>query len=102
MGLKSSKVALCVFTAELFHSTHLNLSCHVSLVSQLGIAIGFLVPPILVPNVDDLDELAHHISIMFYITAGVATLLFILVVFGKMNVAPFTPIPTQSTFSEAD
>lgn len=50
---------------------------------QLGIAIGFLIPPILVPNVEDKDELAHHIRVMFYITAGVATLLFILVVFGK-------------------
>ncbi|XP_036397993.1 feline leukemia virus subgroup C receptor-related protein 2 isoform X3 [Megalops cyprinoides] len=48
--------------------------------NQLGIAIGFLVPPMLVPNVDDLDELARHISVMFYITAGVATLLFVLVV----------------------
>lgn len=51
---------------------------------QLGIAIGFLLPPILVPNVKDDDEqLAHHIRVMFYITAGVATLLFILVVCGK-------------------
>ncbi|KAF4084253.1 hypothetical protein AMELA_G00126590 [Ameiurus melas] len=48
--------------------------------NQLGIAIGFLVPPILVPNIDDMDKLAYHISIMFYITAGVATLIFILVV----------------------
>ncbi|CAB1342545.1 unnamed protein product [Coregonus sp. 'balchen'] len=47
---------------------------------QLGIAIGFLLPPILVPNVEDMDLLAYHISVMFYITAGVATLLFILVV----------------------
>lgn len=30
-----------------------------------------------------MDELAHHIRIMFYITAGVATFLFILVVFGE-------------------
>jgi len=50
---------------------------------QLGIAIGFLVPPILVPNVDDLDTLASNIRVMFYITAGVATFLFVLVVFGK-------------------
>lgn len=42
------------------------------------------MPPILVPNVDDMEELAHHISIMFYITAGVATFLFILVVIGKL------------------
>lgn len=50
----------------------------------MGIAIGFLVPPILVPNVDDMNELAYHIRIMFYISAGVATLIFILVVIGKM------------------
>lgn len=58
---------------------------NLSIILQLGIAIGFLVPPILVPNVEDVDELAHHIRIMFYITAGVATLLFILVVFGKIK-----------------
>ena len=51
---------------------------------QLGIALGFLVPPILVPNVDNEDELAYHIRIMFYITAGVATVLFVLVVFGRV------------------
>lgn len=30
-----------------------------------------------------MNELARHIRVMFYITAGVATFLFILVVFGK-------------------
>lgn len=50
------------------------------------------MPPILVPNVEDMDELAHHISVMFYITAGVATLLFVLVVFGKIcHVAQLFP-----------
>lgn len=57
----------------------------VFLLLQLGIAIGFLVPPILVPNVDNMDELAHHIRVMFYITAGVATFLFVLVVCGKAH-----------------
>lgn len=51
--------------------------------AQLGIAIGFLVPPVLVPNVEDVEKLAYHISIMFFMTAGVATALFILVVIGK-------------------
>ena len=51
----------------------------------MGIAIGFLVPPILVPNVDDVTELAYHIRIMFYISAGVATLIFVLVVIGKSS-----------------
>ena len=36
------------------------------------------------PNIKDKAELAYHISIMFYIIAGVATLLFILVVIGKV------------------
>ena len=43
-----------------------------------------MVPAVSVPNIDDPDELAYHISIMFYITAGVATLLFILVLIGKV------------------
>lgn len=50
----------------------------------MGIAIGFLIPPILVPNVDDINELAHHIRVMFYISAGVATVIFILVIISKM------------------
>lgn len=51
----------------------------------MGIAIGFLIPPILVPNVDDMNELAYHIKIMFYISAGVATVIFVLVVIGKAS-----------------
>lgn len=50
----------------------------------MGIAIGFLIPPILVPNVDDMNELAYHIRVMFYISAGVASVIFILVIIGKM------------------
>ncbi|XP_042602361.1 feline leukemia virus subgroup C receptor-related protein 2-like isoform X1 [Cyprinus carpio] len=64
-----------------FGSEEVSTACSIGVFgNQLGIAIGFLVPPILVPNVDDLDELAAHIRVMFYITAGVATFLFVLVV----------------------
>ncbi|KAG9336471.1 hypothetical protein JZ751_002818 [Albula glossodonta] len=64
-----------------FGQQEVSTACSIGVLgNQLGIAIGFLVPPIMVPNVKDKDELAHHISIMFYMTAGVATLLFILVV----------------------
>ncbi|KAG7328492.1 hypothetical protein KOW79_008436 [Hemibagrus wyckioides] len=63
--------------------------------NQLGIAIGFLLPPILVPNVNDMDKLAHHISIMFYITAGVATLIFILVVIVFQDKPPIPPSQAQ-------
>lgn len=37
----------------------------------------------LVPNIKDRDQLAHHIGTMFYIIGGVASLLFLLVIIGK-------------------
>ncbi|XP_074548512.1 choline/ethanolamine transporter flvcr2a isoform X3 [Halichoeres trimaculatus] len=67
--------------SEWFGVDEVSTACSIGVFgNQMGIAIGFLVPPILVPNVDDMDELAHHIRIMFYISAGVATLIFVLVI----------------------
>ncbi|KTG05503.1 hypothetical protein cypCar_00004784 [Cyprinus carpio] len=65
-----------------FGSDEVSTACAIGVFgNQLGIAIGFLIPPVLVPNVDDINELAQHISFMFYITAAVASLIFLLVVF---------------------
>ncbi|XP_052712157.1 feline leukemia virus subgroup C receptor-related protein 2-like isoform X2 [Crassostrea angulata] len=47
---------------------------------QIGVAIGFLVPPIVVPNSESLDDIGSHLNIMFYAGAGFMTFLFILVV----------------------
>ncbi|XP_032818939.1 choline/ethanolamine transporter flvcr2a-like [Petromyzon marinus] len=46
--------------------------------NQLGVAIGFLVPPQVIPNVE-VASLGYYINILFYGTAGVSTLLFLLV-----------------------
>ncbi|XP_075060333.1 choline/ethanolamine transporter FLVCR1 [Mixophyes fleayi] len=49
--------------------------------NQLGTAVGFLLPPVLVPRIDNDKELTgHNISIMFYGTAAVSTLLFLLTI----------------------
>ncbi|XP_030070327.1 choline/ethanolamine transporter FLVCR2 [Microcaecilia unicolor] len=64
--------------------------------NQLGIAVGFLLPPVLVPNVEDLQLLAHHISIMFYGTASVATALFILVIIVFRKKPPMPPSHAQA------
>ncbi|XP_038607774.1 feline leukemia virus subgroup C receptor-related protein 2 isoform X2 [Tachyglossus aculeatus] len=64
--------------------------------NQLGIALGFLVPPVLVPNIEDLDQLAYHISIMFFMVGGVATLLFILVIFVFQEKPAHPPSRAQS------
>uniref|UniRef100_A0A2K6G7D8 FLVCR choline and heme transporter 1 n=1 Tax=Propithecus coquereli TaxID=379532 RepID=A0A2K6G7D8_PROCO len=54
--------------------------------NQLGTAVGFLLPPVLVPNTqNDTNILACNISTMFYGTSAVATLLFILTVIGIMT-----------------
>ncbi|KAM9382440.1 choline/ethanolamine transporter FLVCR1 [Phaethornis superciliosus] len=63
-----------------FGPTEVSTACAVAVLgNQLGTAIGFLLPPVLVPNTpDDIDLMAHNISIMFYGTAIVSTLLFFL------------------------
>ncbi|KAM8831499.1 choline/ethanolamine transporter FLVCR1 [Spinachia spinachia] len=48
--------------------------------NQLGTAIGFLLPPVLVPNTQDIEVTGHNISVMFYGTAAVSTALFLLTV----------------------
>ncbi|XP_012511660.1 PREDICTED: feline leukemia virus subgroup C receptor-related protein 2 isoform X2 [Propithecus coquereli] len=77
-----------------FGANEVSTACSVAVFgNQLGIAIGFLVPPVLVPNIKDRDKLAYHISIMFYIIGGVATLLFILVIIG-LNAGAFYALST--------
>ncbi|XP_061751342.1 heme transporter FLVCR2 isoform X2 [Nerophis ophidion] len=78
-----------------FGQQEVSTACSIGVLgNQMGIAIGFLIPPILVPNVDDMDELARHIKVMFYISAGVATVIFILVVI-VFQEKPEVP-PTQA------
>ncbi|KAG1938429.1 feline leukemia virus subgroup C receptor-related protein [Pimephales promelas] len=80
-----------------FGSDEVSTACSIGVFgNQLGIAIGFLVPPILVPNVDDLDTLASNIRVMFYITAGVATFLFVLVVFVFQERPEIPPTHSQA------
>ncbi|XP_064627340.1 heme transporter FLVCR2-like isoform X2 [Lineus longissimus] len=58
--------------------------------NQVGVALGFLIPPNMIPFSRDYDEVGHNMSIMFYATAGVTTALFILVlcVFKKSPPVP--------------
>ncbi|KAM4712849.1 choline/ethanolamine transporter flvcr2b isoform 1-T1 [Anableps anableps] len=81
-----------------FGSEEVSTACSIGVFgNQLGCAIGFFLPPILVPNVDDMDELANHIKTMFYITAGVATFLFILVIFVFQERPKLPPTQAQAT-----
>lgn len=46
---------------------------------QTGLSIGFLIPPILVPFTDSIVATGTNLSTMFYISAGVNSLVFILI-----------------------
>uniref|UniRef100_A0A2M4BLW0 Choline/ethanolamine transporter FLVCR1 n=1 Tax=Anopheles marajoara TaxID=58244 RepID=A0A2M4BLW0_9DIPT len=58
--------------------------------NQLGIAVGFLVPPMLVENHDDISLIGDDLRLMFYIVAGFTTFLVVLVLF-FFKAAPPTP-----------
>ncbi|XP_006884840.1 PREDICTED: feline leukemia virus subgroup C receptor-related protein 2 [Elephantulus edwardii] len=80
-----------------FGANEVSTACSLAVFgNQLGIAIGFLLPPVLVPNIEDQDKLAYHISIMFYIIGGVATLLFILVIIVFKEKPKYPPSRAQS------
>ncbi|XP_075705574.1 choline/ethanolamine transporter flvcr2a-like isoform X2 [Rhinoderma darwinii] len=80
-----------------FSSTEVSTACSVAVFgNQLGVAVGFLLPPILVPNIEDKEQLSYHISIMFYGTAAVATLLFALVIFVFQDGPPLPPTLAQA------
>ncbi|XP_010767497.1 choline/ethanolamine transporter flvcr2a [Notothenia coriiceps] len=84
--------------ASLWFGQHeVSTACAIGVLgNQMGIAIGFLLPPILVPNVDDVDELAYYIRIMFYTSAGLATVIFILVVIVFQEKPELPPSQSQA------
>ncbi|ERE73045.1 feline leukemia virus subgroup C receptor-related protein 1 [Cricetulus griseus] len=56
--------------------------------NQLGAAVGFLLPPVLVPNTqNDTDLLVYNINTMFYGTAFISTFLFFLTAIGHFSKA---------------
>lgn len=51
--------------------------------TQLGVALGFVLPPLLVGNHADLDMVGSDLQLMFYLIAGFTTILVLLVLFRK-------------------
>ncbi|KAM8847413.1 choline/ethanolamine transporter FLVCR1 isoform 3-T3 [Synchiropus picturatus] len=69
---------------------------------ELGTAIGFLLPPVLVPNTrEDLAQMGHNISVMFYGTAAVSTGLFVLTLLVITDRPPLPPSPAQAVLPDS-
>ncbi|KAK9412034.1 feline leukemia virus subgroup C receptor-related protein 1 [Crotalus adamanteus] len=81
-----------------FGPKEVSTACAVAVLgNQLGTAIGFLLPPVLVPNThNDLDLMGHNISIMFYGTAGVSTFLFLLTALVFKEKPKYPPSQSQA------
>lgn len=52
---------------------------------QVGCAVGFLLPPVLVPYSEDLNQIGKDMGTMFYMGAGVTTFFFIMVILSKSS-----------------
>ncbi|XP_075386289.1 choline/ethanolamine transporter FLVCR1 [Tenrec ecaudatus] len=69
--------------------------------NQLGTAVGFLLPPVLVPNTKNSTDLACSISTMFYGTAAISTLLFILTAIAFKEKPPHPPSQAQAALQRS-
>ncbi|XP_049625782.1 feline leukemia virus subgroup C receptor-related protein 1 [Suncus etruscus] len=70
--------------------------------NQLGTAIGFLLPPVLVPNTQNNTELlASNISVMFYGTAGISTFLFVLTLIAFREKPKYPPSQAQAALQDS-
>ncbi|XP_077781693.1 choline/ethanolamine transporter FLVCR1 [Podarcis muralis] len=81
-----------------FGPKEVSTACAVAVLgNQLGTAIGFLLPPVLVPNTaDDMDLMGQNIRIMFYGTAAVSTFLFILAAVAFKEKPKYPPSQSQA------
>ncbi|XP_066117493.1 heme transporter FLVCR1 [Saccopteryx bilineata] len=70
--------------------------------NQLGTAVGFLLPPVLVPNTQNNTALlASNISTMFYGTSAVATFLFILTIIAFKEKPQYPPSQAQAVLQDS-
>ncbi|XP_077299104.1 histamine transporter [Arctopsyche grandis] len=63
--------------------------------NQLGIAAGFLLPPMLVKNSGNYEQIGHDLSVMFYCLAGLTTVLFVLILLFFKAGPPTPPSAAQ-------
>ncbi|XP_021935727.1 uncharacterized MFS-type transporter C09D4.1-like isoform X2 [Zootermopsis nevadensis] len=80
-----------------FGSNQVSTACSIGVFgNQLGMAAGFLLPPMFVKNHANIEDIGSDLSFMFNCTAGVCTFLLILVVAFFQAAPPLPPSPEQA------
>lgn len=64
--------------------------------NQLGIAVGFVLPPMIVKNSENLEIIAKGLGLMFFSIAAFTTVLLILIVILFQAAPPLPPSPAQA------
>ncbi|XP_046661757.1 uncharacterized MFS-type transporter C09D4.1 isoform X1 [Homalodisca vitripennis] len=70
--------------------------------NQLGIAIGFLIPPILVKNSEVMESIGAGLSTLFYSVAILTSVLLVLILIFFQGKPPLPPSPAQAVQRNAE
>ncbi|XP_035227004.1 feline leukemia virus subgroup C receptor-related protein 2-like isoform X2 [Stegodyphus dumicola] len=80
-----------------FSAEEVSRACAVGVFgNQLGIALGFVLPPLIVPNSPNKDDVTKGLSILFYSVAVITTVLFVAIIFLFKEKPPFPPSRAQA------
>ncbi|GBM32045.1 Feline leukemia virus subgroup C receptor-related protein 2 [Araneus ventricosus] len=86
-----------------FSATEVSRACAVGVFgNQFGIALGFLLPPLIVPNSNNIDDITHGLSILFYTVAAITSVIFISIVFFFKEKPPHPPSRAQAAIINSD
>ncbi|XP_032527225.2 heme transporter FLVCR2 isoform X2 [Danaus plexippus] len=70
--------------------------------NQLGVALGFLLPPMLVRSTGTPEEIGADLQIMFYLVAGATSVLFVFIVLFFKSAPPTPPSAAADLGSSLD
>ncbi|GIY21229.1 feline leukemia virus subgroup C receptor-related protein 1 [Caerostris darwini] len=70
--------------------------------NQLGIALGFLLPPLIVPNSSNNDDIERGLTILYYSLAVINSVIFIFIVFFFKKKPPHPPSIAQAAVLSGD
>ncbi|KAG1681389.1 Feline leukemia virus subgroup C receptor-related protein 2 [Nymphon striatum] len=83
--------------ASWFSERDVSRACAVGVFgNQVGIALGFLIPPMVVTFSEDKDEISSGLNVMFYTIAVLTTIIFFCILFGFQNAPPNPPSKAQA------
>ncbi|XP_069694729.1 choline/ethanolamine transporter flvcr2a-like [Periplaneta americana] len=87
--------------AAWFGANEVSTACAIGVFgNQMGIALGFLLPPVIVENKDSIAEIGEELEVLFYGTAGFSTVIFILALLFFQDRPPTPPSPQQAMQKE--